>query len=264
MDQRPQPTADETLDRLGQDWWIFQLARGHRFSTDDLAAAWRASLAVPEAPAILDLGCGIGSVGLSTLLRLDPSGARGVRLVGVEAQEVSIGLARKTVAYNGLSDRVTLHHGDLRSFAVEERFPLITGSPPYIPEGKGLLSPHPQRAACRIELRGSVYDYCAAARRHLAPNGRFCFVMVAADPRTEDAPAQNGLVVVERWDWIFRAGRPPLVSTLVCAREEDGPHPERARGALTVRDESGRWTNEYLAFRAQMGAPASVFSQSGV
>jgi tRNA1Val (adenine37-N6)-methyltransferase len=264
MNDRPAPGDDETLDRLGGDWWIFQLLKGHRFSTDDLATAWRASIAAPEARVVLDLGCGIGSVGLSTLLRLDPTGERGVRMVGVEAQEISLALARKTVAWNRLGDRVELHHGDLREFQHPDRFALITGSPPYIPEGRGLLSPFPQRAACRIELRGSLYDYCATARRHLAKDGRFCFVMAAADPRTEDAPRVHDLVVLERWDWIFRSGRPPLVTTLVCARNEDGPFPPRVQGALTVRDVTGRWTQEYLAFRAAMGAPASVFAQSGV
>src|SRR5688572_10380229 len=139
MNDLPTPSTDESLDRLGRDWWIFQLIKGHRFSTDDLATAWRASYAVPEATSILDLGCGIGSVGLSTLLRLDPEGSRGVRMVGVEAQEISLALARKTVAYNRIGDRVTLHHGDLREVQLDERFRLITGSPPYIPEGKGLL-----------------------------------------------------------------------------------------------------------------------------
>src|SRR5690606_10536143 len=126
---------DESLDRLVGDWHILQLKRGHRFSTDDLVCAWRATLAVPHARRLLDLGCGIGSVGLSALHRL-PADAT---LVGVEAQDVSIGLARRTVARNGLSDRVRLVHGDLRdpgvldADLVGDGFDLITGSPPYIP-----------------------------------------------------------------------------------------------------------------------------------
>jgi tRNA1(Val) A37 N6-methylase TrmN6 len=289
------PGPGESLDRLAGDWRIFQLTRGHRFSTDDLATSWRAALAAPHARTLLDLGSGIGSVGLTTLWRLgasplnhraacdvrptrpaphggatsaavgadvSPTGpAMGpvVGLVGIEAQDVSIGLARRTARVNGLQDRVRFVHGDLRDASVLPEgasFELITGSPPYIPEGKGLLSPVAQRAGARIELRGSVYDYCEAARRWLAPGGRFVYVMAAADPRTEDAPRLHGFAVLERWEYQFRPGQPPLISTIVCARAEDGPHPERTTGTLVIRGPDGEWTEEYLAFRAAMGADA--------
>ncbi len=250
-----EPGPDETLDRLAGEWQILQLRRGHRFSTDDLITAWRAAAAAPEARRLLDLGCGIGSVGLSTLWLLANPEAT---LTGVEAQEVSVDLARRTVMHNGLEGRVRIRHGDLRDPEVlpaEARFDLVTGSPPYVPRGHGLESPVPQRAGARIELRGSLYDYCAAARRWLAPGGRFCFVMPSADPRTEEAPRSSDLVVVERWDYVFREGRPPYLATLVCGRREDGPFPARATHQIVVRDREGRWTPEYLAFRRRMGAP---------
>lgn len=246
------PGPDETLDRLCGPWSVLQLRKGHRFSTDDQVTAWRAALARPDARRLLDLGSGIGSVGLTALHLV---GHPDATLVAVEAQEVSVGLFRRSVALNGLGDRVRSIHADLRETSAhlgEEAFELITGSPPYIPLGKGLLSPHPQRAACRIELRGSIYDYCAAARRHLAPGGRFAFVMAAADPRTEDAPRAHGLVVVERWDYVFRPGAEPLVATLVCARAEDGPFSERVTGRLAIRGEDGEWTPEYLALRGSL------------
>ncbi|MBW1878758.1 MAG: methyltransferase [Deltaproteobacteria bacterium] len=238
-----------SLDLLAGDWRIYQLRRGHRFSTDDQVTAWRAALAFPGARRVLDLGCGIGSVGLTTLYLLEQEDAA---LVGVEAQEVSVGLARRTAGFNELEDRVTIVHGDLRDPAVlppDARFDLVTGSPPYVPIGRGLVSPVPQRAGARIELLGSIFDYCAAARRWLAPGGRFCFVMAAADHRAEDAPARHGFTVLERWDYVFREGRAPHISTLVCARSEEGPHPPRQQGQLLVRDLTGRWTPEYLAFR---------------
>jgi len=251
-----QPAEHESLDSLIGDWKIFQLRKGHRFSTDDLACAWRASRASPRGRRLLDMGSGIGSVGLATLHQMDPEAT----LVTIEAQEVSYALARRSVALNGLEDRVVLHHGDLRDASVladGSTFDVITGSPPYIPEGKGVKSPIPQRAGARIELRGSIYDYCAAARRWLAPGGRFTFVMAAQDPRTEDAPKANGLAVVERWDYVFGAGRAPHIATLVTARVEDDP-PARRSGTLVVRGEDGRWTEDYLAFRREMGSPSAL------
>lgn len=251
------PGPDESFDPLIGGWRILQLRRGHRFSTDDLVTAWRASKARPDARRILDIGCGIGSVGLTTLHLVGEQAT----LVGVEAQEVSAGLAARTLVANGLQDRVRIVHGDLRDATVlpdDARFDLVTGSPPYIPLGKGAVSPVPQRAGARIELRGSIYDYCTAARRWMAPGARFVFVMAAADPRTEDAPRQADLVVVERWNYVFREGRAPLVATLVCARAEDGPHPDRVTGRLVVRDAKGDWTPDYEAFRRDVYGVAAT------
>lgn len=255
------PSPDESLDTLAGDWKLFQLKRGHRFSSDDMATAWRAAENAPVASRLLDIGCGIGSVGLLTLWRLNAIAPRERTLLGVEAQEVSVGLARRTVRYNGLQDRVRIIHGDLRDPEVlpaGSSFDLITGSPPYIPPGKGLLSPVPQRAGARIELRGSIYDYCAAARRWLAPGGRFCFVMAAADPRTEDAPKQHGFSVLERWDYVFGRQREPHIATLLCARVEDVGEVERRTGRLDIRGSDGNWTDAYLRFRKDMGLAAPL------
>lgn len=249
----PPPGPDESLDQLYGDWWIYQLARGHRFSTDDVLTAWRASIALPHARRCLDLGCGVGSVGLSTLGLL---GWPDATLVGVEAQEQSAALARRSVSRNGLDQRVRILSGDLRDpdvLPAEDRFELVTGSPPYMPTSNGIVSSHPQRAACRFELRGSCVDYCLAARRWLAPGGRFVFVMLAADPRIEQGPRLAGLAVLEQFDVVFREGVAPLISVMTCARQEDGPFGERVRAGITVRRTDGALTAEYAALRAHLG-----------
>ena len=256
---RPQPNDDETLDQVAGDWLVFQLRKGHRFSTDDQVVAWRAAAAMPNATRVLDMGCGIGSVGLMTLHLLESEPPMDC----IEAQDLSVGLYTKSLEYNALQDRITLHHGDLRDSAAllgDATFDLITGSPPYAPVGTCLISPHPQKAACRVELRGSVIDYGEAARRHLAPGGRFAYVMLAKDPRTEQAAAQNGMVILERTDIVFRDGSDPLIAVIVAAREEDGPFGERGTGTLTVRTSDGEWTDEYRAIRqsfldARTGSP---------
>ena len=140
--------ADElTSDALTASFRLIQRRRGHRFSVDDLATAWEAVGAAPDADAFVDLGCGIGSVLLMVAWRLP--GARGF---GIEAQDVSFELARRNVHENGLGGRVTLAHGDLRD--VTRAWPygscaLVTGTPPYLPLGTASPSPDPQRGAAR-------------------------------------------------------------------------------------------------------------------
>jgi tRNA1(Val) A37 N6-methylase TrmN6 len=241
------PGPGETLDRLAAEWWIFQLERGHRYSTDDVLVAWIAGRALPAARRVLDLGAGVGSVGLMTLLRVDPR----AHLTSVEIQSRSIELLRKTIAFNGLGERVRIRAGDLRDpslLAADERFDLIVANPPYLPARDALRSPHPQRAAARLEINGDVFDFCRAVQSQLAPDGRFCFCHGADDPRPERAVARAGLALLERRQVVFRAGQPPAIALFVCGREGRRRDPE----ALTVRGADGRRTPEYRAVRREM------------
>src|SRR3954470_2970819 len=125
----PIPDAGETLDAISGHFRIFQLAKGHRFSTDDVLTAFYGTTWCPRAETALDLGSGIGTVGMIAAWRLP-----GARLVTVEAQEESVRLARKSVQWSGLTERCEIRHGDFRERGVlrdEERFDLVLGSPPY-------------------------------------------------------------------------------------------------------------------------------------
>jgi tRNA1Val (adenine37-N6)-methyltransferase len=243
-----------TLDALAGDWRIFQLRDGHRFSLDDLLTAWTAAQARPDARHLLDLGAGIGSVGLLALWRM----AAEAHLTLVEVQAVSQELARRSVRHNGLEQRVTVRHQDLRHWPGGD-FDLVTGSPPYIPPGRGTLSPHPQKAACRFELHGDVFDYCAAAARSLAADGCFVFCHAAADPRPLQAIAAAGLSCLARRAVHFRARLPPAIALYRCAwtGPRDDPPP------LWVRDRAGHWTPDYLAIRREMGAPGQFLRRFG-
>jgi tRNA1(Val) A37 N6-methylase TrmN6 len=236
---------ETTIDRLVGDWRIVQLRTGHRFSTDDFLTAWLAVDAYPQALRLLDLGAGIGSVGLMTLYHL----SRDAHLPMVEAQEVSHALAKETVRLNDLSN-VTAILGDLREVDLEGPFDLVTGSPPYIPPGKGIASSNPQRAHARIELRGDVFDYCVVAARVLADDGVFCFCHAAQDPRPEQAISVAGLTLTRRVDVYFRRGREPTIA-LFEARRSGARVPDQT---IVVREEDGEWTEQYRAIRERMAA----------
>ncbi len=246
-----EPGPGETLDRLVGTWRVLQLARGHRFSADDQLCAWSALRARPRALRLLDLGAGIGSVGLMALWHLPP----GARLVQVEAQRVSHELAVRSVALNGLEHRVEARLGDLRdpdSVTEHGAFDLITCSPPYIPEGRGVASPVPQRAGARLELRGDVFDYMATAQRALAPGGRVALVHAAADPRPRQAIQRAGLALEAWWQVWFRSGRPASLALYVAGHADEGIT-ERPMPPVVLRDRSGRWTRVYQDLQREMG-----------
>jgi len=248
MTELPSPTPDESLDQITKDWWIFQLRKGHRFSTDDTVTAWTAGQACPQARRLVDLGAGLGSVGLMTLHYLSDE----AKAVFLEAQEVSHHLCRKTIEFNGLQQRVELRLGDLRDEAMISEtgsFDLVTGSPPYTPVEKGIVSSHPQRAACRMELRGSVFDYCNTAARLMKPDGTFVFVHSASDPRPEQAIAEAGMILNERRDVLFRDGRPPTIAVFKCSFSG---HRQDAR-PFVMRTVDGDWGPDRDMLRDAVG-----------
>lgn len=251
---------DETLDAISGHFRLFQLHDGHRFSTDDILTAWYGTTWCPTARTALDLGSGIGTVGMICAWRMP-----GARFVSVEAQPQSVALARKSACYNGLTDRYNIREGDFREPGVlqpGERFDLITGSPPYFPPDAGVHSEHPQRVACRFELRGTVADYCAAAARHLDAGGFFACVFPvepAQLARVEAAARNSGLVIVRRRPVVFRETEPPLIGLFGLMRA--GDLPEWFRGQtweeppLIIRTRDGRIHPEYSAAKLAIGFP---------
>jgi tRNA1(Val) A37 N6-methylase TrmN6 len=236
-----------TLDGLTRDYRIFQRRRGHRHSTDDLLTAWYAATHAPAGVTrMLDLGTGIGSVGLSLAWRF-PDAA----LTAVEVQRVSFRLLRENVWANGVEARVTAILGDLREAVTAGEWELVTGSPPYFDVKSGLVSADSQRAAARFELHGDVRDYCNAARRALAPGGRFVFCFPTAQRARAEAACEGAeLSIVSSRDVIPKEGLPALFSLFACSLE-NAAHAVEA--PFVVRDREGRHTAEMSAARAIFG-----------
>ena len=155
--------------------------------------------------AVLDLGSGIGSVGMIAAWRLP-----GARFVTIEAQDESVRLARKSAAYNGL--RVPLRDSP-------RRFPRSGGPDARLWQRRsGSISCSAARRTFRpapgskaiIRRRSRAGSSCAAtspttrrtAARHLAAGGVFACVfpeeqiarveMAARDAALDDRAAAAG------------------------------------------------------------------------
>ncbi len=242
------PADDEDVCRLCGEWSIFQKQRGHRWSLDDLLVAHVAAEEAGAPARCLDLGCGIGSVLLMTAWRFPNA-----RCEGIEAQQQSLALAEKSLAWNGVADRVSVRHGDLRDAALDAGgYELVTGSPPYFPLGDGTLSERPQVPECLFEHRGGVEAYLEAASRALSARGTFAIVgSVKQADRLRAAASGLGLHF-HRWlDVRPREGKAPLIVIAVLRR---APAP-LVSGSLTVRDAAGQWTSDFKRVRAAMGMP---------
>lgn len=254
----------ETLDGLCGHWRIFQLEKGNRFATDDLVTAWYGTSWCPRADRIADLGSGIGSVALLCAWRCP-----GAVVHTVEAQEQSLRLARKSLRHNGLEDRVFPRLGDLRDpdlFAGEAPFDLVTGTPPYWPEGHRLPAAHPQSVPARLEVRGDIGDYARAAARLLAPGGLFACVF-PNDQRDRALAGLEaaGLLCLRRREFVFKEGEPYGLDVYAAARRQDLPEgfadraqcPE-AEARVLIRHADGRVAPGIALIRLALGFPPGL------
>lgn len=237
-----------TDDAIAGPYRVLQRRRGHRYSLDDVVTAWEAVSARPQARSHLDLGCGIGSVLLMVAYKL-----RGARHVGVEAQEISIRLARENVRRNGLD--AELVHGDLREVRLAPRFELITGTPPYLRPAAASPSTDAQRTYARIEMRGGIEDYLAAAARALAPGGAFVACCDARAPERAIGGARAaGLSPIRRRDVVPRAGHKGALFTVWTFAHEGELAIEPP---LVARDADGGRTEIAHALRAFFDLPVN-------
>ena len=257
----PEIESGETLDAISGYFRLFQLANGHRFSTDDVLTAWYGTSWCSYARTVLDLGSGIGAVGMIAAWRLI-----GARFVTVEVQEESVRLARKSARWNGLTERYEIRHGDFREHGVlrnDERFDLVLGSPPYFPPGSGVEGDHPQKIACRFEMRGDIADYCSTAAGHLEGGGIFtCVFPVTPDEqheRIKEAARANDLTIVRRRPVVLREGERPLLGLFVMMRAPDLPEFMRSQTwtepPLIIRTGDGAVHPEYRAVKISFGFP---------
>lgn len=242
------PLRDDAGGAAG--WLIAQRRKGHRHSIDDVLTAWYALQVSPPVSEHLDLGTGIGTVGLLTLWGMDGA----ARLTCVEAQEISYRLLQSNLHANGIRHRVDCSHGDLRELELGKRFPLVTGSPPYFPEGTGVVPKDSQKAHARFELRGDVSDYARAAVKHLAPGGWFvlCFP-TPQKQRALDGIATAGLSVVKLRDVIPRESLPALFTLFACRHAAEHGAGIEVESPFIVREPGGRLTAGMAAVRRRFG-----------
>lgn len=257
----PALEAGESLDAISGYFRLFQLEKGHRFSTDDVLTAWYGTSCCPTARTVLDLGSGIGTVGMIAAWRLP-----GARFVTVEAQAESVRLAKKSAGWNGLNDRYEIRQGDFRDLSIlraEEKFDLVLGSPPYFPPGSGVTGDHPQKIACRFEMKGDIGDYCAAAAPHLTSGGTFACVFPvnpeAQKNRVAAAAASAGLSIIRWRPVILREPDPPLLGLFCMMNSTDVPENVRktpwVEPPLIIRTSTGTVHPEYSVIKLSFGFP---------
>ena len=98
---------------------------------------------------------------------------------GLELMEDVAEMAARSVAYNGISDRVSIQAGDVKNATTIYGLSVcevVTCNPPYLERDGGLLPADEHKAAARHELHCTLRDVLSAAKELLVPGGRFYMV----------------------------------------------------------------------------------------
>ncbi len=123
---------------------------------------------------LLDLGTGTGIIPLLLSAKTEVS-----HFTGLEIQEESADMARRSVALNHLEDRIDIVTGDIReagSLFPPAFFDCITCNPPYMIGEHGIANPDAPKAIARHEILCTFEDVAGAAERLLKTGGRFFLV----------------------------------------------------------------------------------------
>ena len=158
---------------------IIQGRKGYRFSIDAVLLAHFAARSLGgRVRKVIDLGTGSGIVPILLAWWSEVD-----RLVGVEIQRDLADRARRSVAFNGMEDRVDIVHGDVRRLHGEYpagSFDVVLSNPPYRSAKSGRVNPSSEKAIARHEVEGTLEEILGVGSYLVKNRGKVIVIFPAA------------------------------------------------------------------------------------
>lgn len=123
---------------------------------------------------VLDMGTGNGIIPVLLSAKTE---AR--HITGLEIQEDTAEMARRSVAHNHLGDRIDIVTGDIKEAAELFKpafFDVITTNPPYMLADHGMRNPDDAKAIARHEVLCSLDDILRESMRLMQDKSRFYMI----------------------------------------------------------------------------------------
>ena len=123
---------------------------------------------------VLDMGTGTGIIPILMEVKTQAS-----HLTGLEIQEESADMARRSILLNGLEEKIEIVTGDIKeagNLFSAASFDVITSNPPYMIGQHGLTNPEDAKAIARHEILCTLEDVISQAANLLKPGGNFFMV----------------------------------------------------------------------------------------
>ena len=172
MDREKLVLEHERLDDLQNGYMLIQNPKQFCFGIDAVLLSPFANVKPQEQ--VLDMGTGTGIVPILLKARY-PEG----KYTGLEIQEESADVARRSVAYNHLEEDIVITTGDIKEAAAiygGSFFDVVTTNPPYMVGNHGLTGDNQAKMIARHETLCTLEDVISQAAKVLKPRGRFYMV----------------------------------------------------------------------------------------
>lgn len=164
---------NERFDKLERNGYeIIQNSEKFCFGMDAVLLSGFAK--VKDGEKVLDLGTGTGIIPILLEAKTNAS-----HISALEIQEESVDMARRSVAWNHLEDKITIHQGDIKKASEifgAATFDVVTCNPPYMIGQHGISNPDDAKAIARHEVLCSLDDVVREAAKVLKPGGNFFMV----------------------------------------------------------------------------------------
>ncbi|MBI3441829.1 MAG: methyltransferase [Proteobacteria bacterium] len=200
-----------------------------------------AAVAVKNHFTVLDVGCGVGSVGLCITSR-----NKSISLIGIDIQRNLTDIAIQNAVLNDQSEQCRYFHDDLREEKTipDNMFNAVVMNPPYLESGK--YSPSPEKIKATSHGEGesgaSLEDWIKYAHRKLKQGGYL--TMIHRADRMDDV-----IVTLEKRRWFDSLVIYPLWShdgedakrVIIRARKERYA-PLVLKPGMVIHQENGKYT----------------------
>ncbi len=239
---------EERLDDLQiNGYHIIQNPEKFCFGIDAVLLATFAK--VKKGEKALDLGTGNGIIPI--LLEAKNNGNS---YVGLEIQEESANLAKRSIKYNGLESKVEIVEGDIKeagNIFGSSSFHVVTTNPPYMIEDHGIKNAADARTIARHEILCNLEDVIRESSKVLQFKGRFYMV-------------HRPFRLAEIFAMMMKYGIEPKRMQLVHPYVHKEPNMVLIEGLkggksrikieppLIVYEEDGKYTEEILKWYGQM------------
>ena len=198
---------------------------------------------VKKGEKVMDLCTGTGIIPI--LLEAKTEGSH---FTGLEIQEESVEMAKRSVRLNGLEDKVTIDFGDVKNTEALYRassFDVVAVNPPYMNEGGRIKNGYSPKTIARHEVLCSLEDVVDAAARLLVPQGRL--YMVHRPHRLTDimVTLRNHRLEPKRLRFVHSyADREPVM--VLVEAVSNGKPMVKVMPPLIIYKEDGEYTGEIM------------------
>ncbi|MDO8975550.1 tRNA1(Val) (adenine(37)-N6)-methyltransferase [Reyranella sp.] len=190
---------------------------------------------VKPGESVLDLGAGVGAVGLCVAARVP-----GCTITGIELQPALAALAERNAVLNDGADRVRTVVHDLAHPLPPGMGPFdhVVTNPPYLPAAVADPSPDRSKALATVESSADLARWLTVATDALEPAGTL--LVIHRSDRLEEIV---GALVRLGWGDVTVKRLPPAARVLVRARRADGLRRHDAPPLILHRPDGG-YTDE--------------------